>query len=103
MPTKQQHQQLIWVCMCCMLIHANGECGEDCHDRKPWGIIDFKKYEVTMGLLAEEHNDSCPVKITGDWQAVEECDCGHRTFDTSSCEGCGTPLHGDRYAFTLWF
>jgi hypothetical protein len=101
MQTKQE-SALIWVCICCMLIHANGECGEDCHDKEPWSAIG-EEFEITMGLLAAEHADDCPVKITGDWQAVEECDCAINTFSHSSCDGCGSPLAGERHAFTIWW
>jgi hypothetical protein len=95
----------MWVCQCCMLTDANGEC---CADNEhggdgiaPWSDVDFSRFSVTMGLLAEEHDEECPVRITGDHNAAE-CDCEHDTFSTSRCDGCGSFLHGDRYAFALW-
>lgn len=67
----------IWICENCMLVHANGECGEI-------------------------HAESCPahqeyIRITHDL-AGYDCDPHSR----AQCEGCGTYLHGKRYAVTLW-
>ena len=83
---------VMWVCQCCMLCHANGECCDGGHDREPLNRIEPGE-SVTMGLASEEHSEYC----TGD-----ECDCERIEFSTYPCEGCGTSLHGDRYAFTLW-
>jgi ribosomal protein L37AE/L43A len=72
----------IWVCRDCMLHHANGECG-DCHDddyghdREPWSHLDGNE-TVTMDSV--EHDD----------------------YSRSSCDGCGSYLHGERHSFTLW-
>lgn len=85
----------ISVCLCCMLAHAADGCGECDHDREPWSLI-TPPHTVTMGLLAEEHRDGC------DREEAGECDCEHEGFSWSSCEGCGSPLGGDRWAFTLW-
>lgn len=88
----------IWVCQCCMLMHANGECcPDDSHGGdgiKPWALIDGTGYAVTMGMLPEEHDEMCEDNY--------ECDCEHDTFSSSRCGGCGSWLAGDRYAFTLW-
>jgi hypothetical protein len=99
----KQNQAPMWVCQCCMLIHANGECGDEGHDWEPWKLIDFEKYEVTMGLLATEHNETCEVRKTGSHPDNYECDCETRTFDASMCDGCGSPFHGERHAFTIWY
>jgi len=70
----------IWVCRDCMLHHANGECGschhEEGHDEEPWSAIE-DGFHVFMG---DETND----------------------YSRSQCEGCGSWLHGERYAFMLW-
>lgn len=88
----------IWVCVDCMLVHANGECGEE-PDCEPWNRLE-NGFTVTMGLSAEEHADTCEVKLTGEHD--HECDCETRNFSWSSCEGCGSSLGGERHAFALW-
>jgi len=92
----------IWVCQCCMLDHANGECcADDQHGGDgiaPWATLAADEH-VTMGLLTDEHDEECP-RRAGDREA--ECDCERREFSTSQCEGCGSWLAGDRYAFAAW-
>ena len=97
---QEQCLGTIWVCSDCMLVHANGECGEDT-DREPWGLLKPGQ-TVTMGLPADEHSKYCAVRKTGRWPNNYECDCERNDFSTSPCEGCGSYLHGDRYAFGLW-
>jgi len=95
----------IWVCQCCMLSHANGECcPDDSHGGdgiQPWANVDFDRFAVWMGLAADEHDEGCEVRITGEHSANEECECDRNTFSTWSCEGCGSHLAGERHAFTL--
>jgi hypothetical protein len=89
----------IWVCMCCMLMHANGECcSDEWHDEnnEPWCSIDQSKYHVTMGLVSTEHHEDSQS------QGWDECDCETDTYSTSQCDGCGSYLHGERHGFTLW-
>lgn len=117
---------LIWVCVDCMLHHANGECGDchadDGHDCEPLSSIG-DGFTVAMGMLAEEHGcrEECPghydtdetltsgagigepTFCDGSCQPVpDECDCETNTYSTSQCEGCGSWLHGERHAFHLW-
>lgn len=92
----------LWVCICCMLVHANGECcADDEHGGDgipPWADVDFAAgYSVTMGMLDEEHechddNGARP----------DECDCERLEFSRLRCDGCGSFLNGERHAFTLW-
>lgn len=101
----------IWVCVDCMLHHANGECGnchslsydgEDCHDREPMGLIDQPmsgRDVVTMGMLKEHHE--CDTRWS-DWRE-RDCGCETNSFSWSPCDGCGSRLGGERHAFTLWF
>jgi hypothetical protein len=112
----------IWVCTSCMLVHANGECGEvhadscqsfnaggisdpaepcDCGAREPLNLI-RDGYSITMGLLREEHAPDCPNRSADHSADFVECFCGEREFSRSQCEGCGTYLHGTRYVMTLW-
>lgn len=94
---------LIWVCVCCMLIHANGECcTDDTHggdSREPLSKI-TDGYSITAGLLRKEHSEDCPNREESGEDV--ECDCDKREFSQSQCEGCGSYLHGTRYAATLW-
>lgn len=95
----------LWVCQCCMLAHANGECCPD-EDHggdgiQPWAAWD-DRHHATMGLLAEEHHGECPVNIEGSHNAVEECDCERTHFTWSRCDGCNSFLGGERWAFTMW-
>jgi len=72
----------IWVCVDCALHHANGECDgcHEGHDEEPWSKLDDDE-SVTMGGEGDEYD----------------------SYSTSQCEGCGSWLHGERHAFTLWF
>lgn len=89
----------IWVCVDCMLHHANGECGS-CHDdvhghdEEPLSLLAGQDY--AMGMLNEEHSEGCEPDSYGD------CDCETNTYSTSQCEGCGSWLHGERHAFTVF-
>ena len=86
---------LWWVCDCCMLIHANGECGDHEHEHEPLSLIP-DGHSVTMGLLYEDHDDSCTDRESG------ECGCDRKEFTWSRCDGCGSPDGGSRHALTLW-
>lgn len=96
----------IWVCQCCMLNHVKGECGCGAYygidpDHDPLSLV--SNNNITMGRAYEEHSDTCQVNITGEWMNdMEECDCETKTSSTSQCEGCGSWLHGERHAMTLW-
>lgn len=96
----------IWVCQCCMLSHANGDCcdneqhGGDGHE--PLNAID-PPFTVAMGMAYEDHAGTCLRSTQGsDVPGDYECDCETRTYDTSQCEGCGSYLHGERHATTLF-
>jgi len=94
----------VWVCQCCALSHANGECcADDTHGGDgiaPWSLVDDARYSVTAGLLWEEHHEECPNHQAGEW--VDECDCEDLGFSWSSCDGCGSTLGGTRRAHALW-
>jgi hypothetical protein len=86
----------LWVCVCCMLAHANGECCADDHDKEPLSTIP-ETADISLGLLAEEHADDC-----SPWKRSEDgCDCETRTFSYSSCDGCGSALGGERHALFI--
>jgi hypothetical protein len=84
-----------------MLHHANGECGgchndDHGHDEEPLSEIG-EGFHVAMGSVQEEH--SCGRETD---EYFGECDCETRSYSTSQCEGCGSYLHGERYAMTLF-
>lgn len=92
--------ETIWVCQCCMLNHANGECGCGAYygedpDHDPLSLVDNSK--ITMGMAHEEHSEECE-----QLDDLDDCDCETNTYSTSPCQGCGSWLHGKRYAMTLW-
>lgn len=100
----------IWVCVDCMLHHANGECGNcyEGHGEEPLNKIDGD-FHVVMGMAYEEH--SCGRELHAAYRAGDgepppdadlECDCETNTYSTSQCEGCGSYLHGERHAMTLF-
>lgn len=92
----------IWVCVDCMLVHANGECDPERPEDLPAPLSRIGEgFSITMGLLAEEHDEECPVCITRDHNAVE-CDCEREIFATYPCRGCGDSHHGERHAMALW-
>lgn len=107
----------IWVCVCCMLSHANGECcANDQHGgdgAEPLSSIE-NGFHVAMGMGYEDHADDCLTHVINDlearfpdldWPDVPgdyECDCETDTFSKTQCEGCGSYLHGERHAMTLF-
>lgn len=96
----------IWVCLCCMLSHANGECcnSED-HGgdgAEPLSRIG-KRFGIAMGMGYGEHAEDCEQRTTGGNPSDGyECDCETNPYSTSQCEGCGSYLHGQREAMTLF-
>ncbi|EGJ73601.1 hypothetical protein STTU_0812 [Streptomyces sp. Tu6071] len=53
------------------------------------------------GMGWKDHNEECHVhKSEGADRG--ECDCETDTYSTSMCEGCGSPMHGERHAATDW-
>jgi hypothetical protein len=99
--SDMENRGTIWVCLDCMLHHANGECGgcDEGHDEEPLGLIEAP-YHVAMGMAWGEHAEDCQNRIEGEWRG--ECDCECCTYSTSQCEGCGSYLHGERHAMTLF-
>lgn len=91
----------LWVCVDCYVLHVNGEVSDDVSD--PDSLLSkIGDMEVTAGILAEEHADDCAMRNYPDVPDNHECDCETRTFSWSACEGCGSPLGGERHALTGW-
>lgn len=93
----------IWVCQDCMLHHANGECGgcHEGHDEEPLSAIG-DDFHAAMSMAWSEHADDCRTERQVNGGDSHECDCETNTFSTSQCEGCGSYLHGERHAMTLF-
>lgn len=101
-----------WLCPCCLFAAEYGEqCDCEPHegnfyvppsDPHPHGLLGFldvpEGWHFAMGVLESGHWCSEDDRESGD------CDCGQRDFDKSQCDGCGSRLAGNRYAFTaiLW-
>jgi hypothetical protein len=100
----------IWVCVCCMMMSANGECcdsdehgGDGCEPLSALGEYD----NVCSGMDTSEHAEDCLFRtmgrgITGNAPDDYECECETNTFSWSQCEGCGSYLGGARYAMTVF-
>lgn len=87
----------IWVCVDCMLAHANGEFDEldrPAGEPAPWSDVDQDRFDVATG---GEHSEHCEGEEGGN-----ECECAVDTFSKSQCEGCGSWLAGERHLFTLF-
>lgn len=114
----------IWVCNCCMLSISNGECceGHNANNGEAftttvhysahfyagtdeittpavWGLWDSMEYDVSMG---GEHADGCPNGPDSPTRGEQDCDCEIIPFSDTPCEGCGSTLHGERHAFTVF-
>jgi hypothetical protein len=91
---------LIWVCVDCMFMHANGECSEN-PDRVPLNLLEGQ--DVSLGMAAEEHYEDCDFRVSRACGDVADCnlDCESQTFSFHRCEGCGSTLGGTRHAMTI--
>lgn len=95
------HYSNVWVCQCCMLVLANGECcdadthgGDSC---EPLSQVKAGE-DWTLGLLDEHHDEMCTSEAR-----EYGCDCEFTTFSQSQCDGCGSWLAGERHAATIVF
>lgn len=85
-----------WVCQCCLLVAANGECcADDEHGGDSMEPLGLAKDSDTWHL-GGEHSDDC------DAGNDSGCDCETDTFSTSQCDGCGSWLAGERHAMTVF-
>lgn len=136
LPAHIRDAYTIWVCQCCMLIEANGEC---CTEYAPMHADDKPCFEgaancyephtypvdgtapvlhggdgrkplsqigpddgLAMGMGHEDHGTYCEVRKQGTWPDNYECNCETDTFSRAQCEGCGSYLHGERHAMTVF-
>lgn len=106
MPGTRTEPTLLWVCICCMLAHCNGDasgCEHYCAPEHHTELLDEipEDADVTAGLLAEEHDDQCANHNVAEVMD-HECECDRIEFSKRPCEGCGSPLAGERHALTMW-
>jgi hypothetical protein len=80
----------LWICTDCIQFLANGERNEGA-DREPLSAVSDGVF-ITLGIGREDHDCEDP----------EDCECAVRPFSWSDCEGCGSPLGGERHGATLW-
>lgn len=97
----------IWVCVDCIMHHANGECDgcHEGHDEEPLSLLD--PANTAMGMRYSEHDEGCPNHFPEGADTTQasgdvECDCETNTHSMSQCQGCGSWLHGERHAMTIW-
>jgi hypothetical protein len=92
---------VVEACTDCLFAIVNGDPPVD----PEWDAAEFErvceKYVVLHGhphsnkwfTDCSHHGKPCPDD--------EDCDCEKRGYSTSSCDFCGSHLHGDREDFTL--
>lgn len=95
-----------WVCVDCLMMAAGydeHELGREYPtDPAPLSRVP-EGHAVVTGLMASEHDTPC-----GSFNSAlseflgGECECDRRTFGTWPCDGCGSPLAGERHALTVW-
>ena len=106
MSTETRAGPVSWACQDCLILLANGEDPPDMSGAEvaEWhAAIDRRTEgaEITLGMLASEHADDCPVRETGD-PCGTECECESVSFSWSSCDVCGSQLGGERGAVSYW-
>jgi hypothetical protein len=91
---------VLWVCVDCVLVRECGEAPEVAPDCEPWAALALRAgEEVAAGMDWAEHAEDCPNHTAG--RHVDECECETASFRTSACDGCGSRLAGERFAYTL--
>ena len=83
----------LWVCTDCVILLANDEMPPEPTEYAPMALLDEN---VSLGGAEHEGCDNAP-----EWIGAE-CDCDVQTFSMSVCDGCGSPLGGERHAVTVW-
>lgn len=96
-----------WACQDCLILLANGEAPPEMTETevKAWQAeIDRRNagYNLTLGMVREEH--SCTADFGGQTagEAGSECDCETQSFSWSACDVCGSNLGGSRHAVSFW-
>lgn len=97
----------VWVCVDCIMVLANGECGERPADAPVPLNLFTAEDQPCPGMGWEEHDESCPNRLAREADPTmvgrdHDCDCETNDFSTSRCGGCGDTNHGERHAVTWW-
>lgn len=96
----------IQVCVDCLLLLANGECDPDRQEETSANLAaNWADFSLVVG---GSHNERCEAEWAAaghqPWEGRDhDCDCEELGFCQTSCDGCGSPLHGDRYAVTVFY
>ena len=69
----------LWACTDCVILLANGDMPPEPTEYAPMALLD-----ENVSLGGAEHEGEV------------------RDFDWSACDGCGSPLGGERHAVTVW-
>jgi ribosomal protein L37AE/L43A len=85
----------VWICQDCIMKLANDENPTEPTEYRP--LSNIVGDDVSIALGADVH-DGCPRDSQHD-----ECDCEHIPFSIAQCDGCCSPLAGDRYAATMFY
>lgn len=109
-PCCDKHEAtLTWVCVCCLMRLANDDvtgCENSCApDHAPSLLTSYPgDADLTIGMLIEEHPPECENRQAAEAGIANEveCECETITFSKSWCDGCGSPLAGERHAVTMW-
>ena len=80
-----------WVCIDCHMTHHTGESPDMPEGCEPWSKLE-EGQTVTSGLLCETPNFG--------YESDEFL--AHDSFSWSDCDGCGSTLGGERFAYTVW-
>lgn len=89
-----------WVCVDCYVLLVNGDVSPDLSEEESAKLLSkFEDFRAMPGMGSNEHSEECRELLqSGDYQ---DCDCENDSYSTSACDGCGSPLHGERHAVTI--
>lgn len=84
----------VWLCLCCTLVTANGECCDDEHSPEPLSAAGGDRF--ALGMVAEDHDETCARRAN----ERAECDteCERDPFRRIRCAGCGQDYAGEVHA-----
>ena len=86
-----------WVCVDCHMVHHTGEAPDMPEGCEPWCKLEPGQ-TATSGLLQSEHG--CGWISGSEFPCDDECE--HDSFSWTRCDGCGSTLGGERFAYTVW-
>lgn len=102
---REQTFSDVRICVCCMLLLANGECcADDCGTADRLAAYetsgtDARTHHITLGRVTDECGHNLQDEKGSEAHTYE---CEQYGFSWSSCDTCGSGLGGDRYAATVW-